>query len=500
VVAEEPHDAMHRLRYLLGLIVLAAAAAAGMYLWNLLHDAERGHHFQLRLEFRNARGLKAGADVRYRGVQVGVVQTVELRADTRRAIVVVALGSGRESLASSNSQFWIVTPRFGGLTGGASGLDTLVRDAYLAFVTPDPPGAPLASGGTLLGLERPGGEDTEVVLEPHKHGDLLLTLLVPENHGLAAGARVMFRGVPTGEVRSAKLAAEGTHVELLLRIDRQYRTTVTERSEFWIARPRLSGALLGGFAVEELGALLAPYVSYHTPPGQGLPVQENYRVVAAAQRPAIAPLEVPESALRASPPASRPQGSALRLAHVVYDAVEVDWLSSDDPVHREGTALLFEDGNGRLVALCPRSVCDGAYFVDDTLGSDPEIAHEKITVLLPDGPVLPAVRTWIDAEGRDLALLVIEEPPAETRGTPTELLDFSAAASEGSLQFVALQRDGSELRQEADAKALPALDTWRGACVLHGERVVALVAQHGGADQRPALLALAQLPESLRPR
>ena len=37
----------------------------------------------------------------------------------------------------------------------------------------------------------------------------MMSLLVPENHGLVAGSKVKFRGMITGDVRDVTLAADG---------------------------------------------------------------------------------------------------------------------------------------------------------------------------------------------------------------------------------------------------------------------------------------------------
>lgn len=120
---------MDRLRYLIGLVTLAIAAAFAWFLFGLLGDEDRSGSFMLRLEFRDVRGLKAGADVRYRGVPVGAVHEVGLSADGEKGVVTIRFADEGARLARLSSRFWIVVPRFSGLTAGATGLETLVRDA-----------------------------------------------------------------------------------------------------------------------------------------------------------------------------------------------------------------------------------------------------------------------------------------------------------------------------------------------------------------------------------
>src|SRR5690606_25877991 len=127
---------MTRLRYLVGLATLVGAALAGWWLIDLLRADGHEGLYTLRLEFRDVRGLRAGADVKHRGVPVGSVRRIELREDGERAVVDAVLEPAAARLVRYGSKFWIVTPRFLGLAQGATGLDTLIRDAYVSFLTP----------------------------------------------------------------------------------------------------------------------------------------------------------------------------------------------------------------------------------------------------------------------------------------------------------------------------------------------------------------------------
>ena len=123
---------MHRVRYFIGILTLIAAIAGAFWIVGLLQQLDDRPGVTVQIEFRNARGLRAGATVRYRGVIAGTVRAVEVAEDGNKAVVTALLDPSTAVHACQNSRFWIVTPRFGGLTGGNTGLDTLVRDAYLA--------------------------------------------------------------------------------------------------------------------------------------------------------------------------------------------------------------------------------------------------------------------------------------------------------------------------------------------------------------------------------
>jgi len=494
---------MDRLRYLLGLVTLVAAAIGGLYLMRLLGDEDRSGYFRVSVEFRDVGGLMPGADVRYRGVIVGSVRQVKLRDDGRKGIAVLDLAPGKEVLARTNTRFWIVTPRFG-LTSGASGLETLVRDAYIAFLTPSSPGPQLSPGASLLGVELPYSDPSESQLDAVRRGDLLMELLVAENFGLKEGSSVRFRGMKAGEVRHAELAKDGSHVRVRLRIARRFRQIVTDKTCFWVARPRLSGHIVSGISIEDLGALLGPYVGFYTEDGEGLPVPDGYVIAAETERPDITVEKITITDVEQPTDAAEPEvENAVQTVMIIYEAVEEDVFSANDVIRRESTGVLFEDQEGRLLVLTARTACDASYFVTDGW-SEPDIISEGISVVLRNGDVLRGLRTWVADDGVDLALLVVENAGAQRDrilATPAELFDFDASELDpAGLQLRVADRNRGFVDGPAGADGeLPALASHRGGVALAAGRVVGLLGQAGGHDETPAVRAIQPIPEALRP-
>lgn len=487
---------MHRARYLVGCLVLLGAFLGAVWFVRVLQDLDQREGLPLSIEFRDARGLRAGADVRYRGVNVGTVRSVAIAADGKKATANVLIDLAASRHACVNSSFWIVTPRFAGLTGGASGLDTLVRDAYVTWETPSERGSTLVPGSLLAGREKPPPASEPEALDDIDHGDLLMSVLVPENHGLRPGSAVIFRGQQTGDVRGVELAPDGTHVVVRLRIARKHRQTVTDRCQFWVARPAVTGALLSGFTLTDVAALLSPYVSYYGEPGKGAPVVDGYRTAASAMRPTFEVSPVPGEALRQQPTANATAApDDVVVVRIVYDAVERDTWSADDPVHGEGTGLLLLARDGHAIVVTARSIVDGAFTARDAFGSAPEIDNEQLKVMLSDGTVLRAGRVWVHPGGRDLAALLLEDPSPDLRGTPAAKLQFAASDATGAAMLRAANADGLPLAPtalEANATELPL-----GAAVTKGDRVVGIVGRGDGAN---AVVELSLVPADLRPQ
>jgi len=490
---------MHRFRYLIGSLTLVMAIVGAVWVVRLLRHLDERPGLPLQVEFREARGLRAGASVRYRGVDVGTVRAVSVSSDGSKAVAQLLLDPPGALHACVDSSFWIVTPRFGGIADGATGLDTLVRDSYIAFLTPAERGSPLTAGSLLAGRERPATTNEEEGLEVVAHGDLLMTLLVPENHGLRPGSAVIFRGMQTGDVRSVRLAPSGTHVEVALRIAREHRQTVTDKTSFWVARPHFSGALFSGFTVSDVNSLLTPYVSYYGEPGKGVLVQDGYRAAAEANRPNLEPAPVPTDALRREPAKAPPANDGLVLVRISYEAIERDTWSADDPVERQGTGVLFLDRAGRAVVVTARSLVDGFYTERDLFGTNPDIDAERIRVLLANGTVLRAGRVWVDPTGKDLAALVLEDAPPDIAGTATARLSFAGGVAGGPMIAHAAGADGAPL-PPAELPASPGGEL-HGAAITVADRVIGVIGRvQATAPELGTLVAFGLLPSDLRPQ
>lgn len=108
--------------------------------------------------------IRPGSPVHYRGIEVGSVTATDLSADATAAHVQVFIAQRYERLVRIGSRFWTVSGvdvnfgLFRGLEVNIESLRTLVAGG-IAFATPDDPGAPPATGGTLFLLhDKPQNE------------------------------------------------------------------------------------------------------------------------------------------------------------------------------------------------------------------------------------------------------------------------------------------------------------------------------------------------------
>ncbi|MEW6746168.1 MAG: MlaD family protein [Planctomycetota bacterium] len=404
------------LRYLLGLVTLALVTWGLIRIVHVLGRGPDAETFRLYVLFKDARGLRPGTRVLHRGTEVGQVATLALDAEAGRVRTHLNLDRAALPLVRTTTQIWIARPRFGGLTGEVSGLDTLIKESYLQLRSPLG-GEPLAPGEELLGMESPPADLAEEALEDPEVGDLLASVLVPERHGLAPGCPVLFRGMPVGEVRRVDLTEDGRGVLVHFRVGRAARATVREKSRFWAARPSLQGSLLSGITIDDLQSLLAPALVYDAHDARDSePATDDAVFIGLARPPET--LETWEGgAALARPLASAPRdlgtvsATLLPWVEVRYRAIEEDWPGGDDEVAASGEGVLFRRGGGELYVLTGRSACDGEFVAETGFLDSLSLSQETLRVFLKDGRVFPARRVWVDPEGEDLALLDVQMPP-----------------------------------------------------------------------------------------
>jgi len=231
---------------------------------------------QITITFPQGHGLKPGDALRYRGIDVGRVQSTTLKSDLDGIAVAVELDSKSANLCREGSRFWVVRPRVG-LTA-IEGLDTVVGARYIA-VSPGPPDS--ARQHTFEGL---------VAAPPDEFSDggLELTLKAESRSGLNPGAPVSWRGVQVGQVLSVGLSPDASQVNVGIRIGAAHRRLVKSNSRFWVTsglgvHVGLSGIDLNA---DSLASLALGGLSFITPVADE-PLSEVHSGYVFALNPAV---------------------------------------------------------------------------------------------------------------------------------------------------------------------------------------------------------------------
>jgi paraquat-inducible protein B len=239
---------------LIWLISLIAAVVAGWLVYKRI--TELGP--LIEIQFNNGSGLQANqAVVKYRGVRIGEVRSVQLSSDTTQVEIQVRLNASAKNLARAGSQFWIVRPEVG--AGGLHGLETIVTGPYLQ-VAPGY-GSPQRQ---FIGVEDPP------ILKTANNG-LEIILTTPQIKTLSIGSPVYYRGIEVGAVEYFELNNDATRVQIHLLIKPAFAPLVRAESRFWNAggismRLKLLGI---NISAESFKSLIIGGIGFATPPSPG---------------------------------------------------------------------------------------------------------------------------------------------------------------------------------------------------------------------------------------
>ena len=173
------------------------------------------------VQFDDGFGLKPDDRLRYRGIDVGAVERVELSDEQSKVLVHVRLSPNAKFIAAEGGKFWIVRPVFS--LDAIQGLDTLIGAKYLA-VEPAPQNA--KPQNKFVGLEKPP------IIVPSS-GALEIMLDAKTRGGLENGAPILFRGFTIGKVVQVGLASDSRTVIARCAIAPEFRELIRKNSKFW---------------------------------------------------------------------------------------------------------------------------------------------------------------------------------------------------------------------------------------------------------------------------
>lgn len=232
----------------------------------LAYSAWSARGVLITVQFEHGHGLEPGAAVRYRGIVVGEVRSIDLSEDGDAVDAHLALHSNAQTLARAGSRFWIVRPRLD--LGEVEGLETIIGARYIEALPGD--GDPRRS---FIGLaEAP-------IVQWHDPGDLEIILHAPTRMGLRRGAPVLYRQVTVGRVLSVGLTSDGGAVEARVHIDAPYVSLVRRDTRFWAVSGIKANVGIRGLDLEaeSLETVLLGGVALATPPDGGPVVTTGHR-------------------------------------------------------------------------------------------------------------------------------------------------------------------------------------------------------------------------------
>jgi paraquat-inducible protein B len=236
---------------LIWLIPIVAALVGVMLVARIL--MERGP--EIVLTFKTAEGLEAGKTaVKYKDVQIGLVQSLRLARDRSHVRVLVQLNKEAEGFTSEDSRFWVVRPRLD--TSGISGLNTLLSGAYIGADA----GVSKETSGEFKGLETP-----PIVTRDDSGQQFLLR--AADIGSLDVGSPVYFRRIKVGQVAAYELDGDGRGVTLRVFVNAPYDKFVGVNTRFWQASGIDAQLSASGFTLrtQSLATILLGGIAFQAP-------------------------------------------------------------------------------------------------------------------------------------------------------------------------------------------------------------------------------------------
>lgn len=211
----------------------------------------------ITIAFDTAEGLEVGkTKVKYRNVDMGVVEDVSLNEDFKGVVATVKLDRQALPLLREDTRFWVVTARVG--AGQITGLGTLLSGAYIELA----PGEGPLGQRDFVALERPP-------LTPADAPGLRLHLFSELASSVSEGDRVLYNGYNVGRVESRDFdAAEGV-IRYVIFIDAPFHELVTSTVRFWDTSGVEVSMSADGFNVStgSIDTLMLGGIAFGKPPG-----------------------------------------------------------------------------------------------------------------------------------------------------------------------------------------------------------------------------------------
>ncbi|MGE8150507.1 MlaD family protein [Pseudomonas vancouverensis] len=218
---------------------------------------QKGEVITLKLD--RADGLRAGTPIRFKGLDVGKVEDVDLSDDLQSVLLTARITEVPDRIARVGSQFWVVKPELGLIK--TSNLETLVTGQYIEV---QPAAKNLGPQKSFTALASPPE------LTKREEG-LSLVLSAARRGSLKAGVPVTYREITVGKVTGYELGQTADRVLIHILIEPKYAPLVRSGTRFW----NTSGfdfdvGLFRGATVrtESLETMIQGGVAFATPDGE----------------------------------------------------------------------------------------------------------------------------------------------------------------------------------------------------------------------------------------
>ncbi len=226
----------------------------------------------LQIKVASGDGINPGTAIRFKGIDVGKVESVELTDDLQAVLLHARITKATGRIAVAGTEFWVVKPELGLVR--TANLETLVSGQYIEVL-------PAPKAGKAQSLFEMRKQAPTVAI---REQGLRLVLSTARRGSIKPGVVVSYREIPVGKVTDFELGPTSDRVLIHVLIEPRYAPLVRSGSRFWNASGiGVDAGLFKGVKVrtESLEALLEGGIAFATPdnPIMGGPAQPGQTFV-----------------------------------------------------------------------------------------------------------------------------------------------------------------------------------------------------------------------------
>ena len=206
------------------------------------------------ISFKTAEGIEVDkTKVKYKNVDIGVVEKIEFSDDFSHTILTVDFIQGSEKFLRRSTRFWVVKPQLS--MRGASGLGTLISGAYIEIE----PGAG-ASQLHFVGLEK------QPVVKSDELGKKI-TLVTQKLGSIDTGSPIYYQGLRAGEVLGYELGNDRKSTFVYAFIKDPFDQLIHGNTNFWNVSGINVSMGADGFKVqtESIQSMMFGGIAFETP-------------------------------------------------------------------------------------------------------------------------------------------------------------------------------------------------------------------------------------------
>ncbi len=221
--------------------------------------AKHAEDNKISLTFSVEYGLSSGSEIRYNGIKIGAIESMQLDEDMKTIHATAYIHKSLDHLLRTDTYIWSVNAKFS--ANGISNLGTLIKGPHLNLL----PGQGEQATNFKVHDSRPPNMTVNTGLN--------LVLETDRLGSLGYDKPVYYRQVQVGHTTGYELSATGQNVLIYLNIHEPFVNLIRENSKFWnTSGIRFKGGLMTEMKIssESLASLIGGGISLSTPDNEDM--------------------------------------------------------------------------------------------------------------------------------------------------------------------------------------------------------------------------------------